>query len=103
MREYVRGKAHTNGVESFRSALRRAHEGTFHKINAKHLNPYVTEFAGGHNVRDSGALAQLTALVAGLVWKRLMYRRLTADNGLSSGVRSQAAAGRARSSGVALP
>ena len=86
--EYVRGKAHTNGVESFWATLKRAHEGTFHKMSPKHLNRYVTEFAGKHNVRDSGTLAQMTALVAGLVGKRLMYRDLIADNGLPSGARS---------------
>ena len=88
VKEYVRGRAHTNGMESFRSMLKRAHEGTFHKISAKHLNRYVTEFAGKHNVRDSGTPAQTPALVAGLVGKRLMYRGLIADTGLSSGARS---------------
>lgn len=68
--------------------LKRAHEGTFHKISRKHLNRYVQEFAGKHRVRDSGTLAQMTALVAGLVGKRLMYRDLIADNRLSAGGRS---------------
>ena len=86
--EYVRGKASTNGVESFWSMLKRAHEGTFHKISPRHLNRYVQEFAGKHNIRDLGTLAQMTALAAGLVGKRLMYRDLIADNGLSSGARS---------------
>ena len=31
--EYVRWKAHTNGVESFWSLLKRAHTGTFHKLS----------------------------------------------------------------------
>ena len=33
--EYVRGQAHTNGVESFWSMLKRAHNGTFHKMSPK--------------------------------------------------------------------
>ena len=86
--EYVRGKASTNGVESFWSMLKRAHKGTFHKISPKHLNRYVQEFAGKHNIRELGTLAQMTWLVAGLVGKRLMYRNLIAGNGLSSGARS---------------
>ena len=86
--EYVRGKAHTNGVESFWSMLKRAHEGTFHKISPKHLNRYVQEFAGKHNIRDADTLAQMTVLAAGLVGKRLMYRDLVADNGLASGARA---------------
>ena len=55
--EYVDGMAHTNGIESFWSMLKRAHKGTFHKISPKHLQRYVSEFAGKHNVRDSGTLA----------------------------------------------
>ena len=35
--EYVRGMAHTNGVESFWSMLKRAYIGTYHKLSPKHL------------------------------------------------------------------
>ena len=86
--EYVKGQAHINGIESFWATLKRAHKGTFHKISPKHLNRYVQEFAGKHNVRDLGTLAQMTTLAARLVGKRLMYRDLIAKNGLSSGARA---------------
>lgn len=62
--ECVRGKAHTNGIESFWAMLKRAHNGSFHKISHKHLHRYVTEFAGKHNVRDLHTLAQMAALAA---------------------------------------
>ena len=65
--EYVNGMAHTNGIESFWSMLKRAHKGTFHKISPKHLQRYVSEFAGKHNVRDSGTLVQMHDTVARLV------------------------------------
>ena len=83
--EYVNGMAHTNGIESFWSMLKRAHKGTFHKISPKHLQRYVSEFAGKHNVRDSGTLVQMHDTVARLVGRNLLYRDLIADNGLSSG------------------
>ena len=83
--EYVRGQAHTNGIESFWSMLKRAHDGTFHKMSPKHLQRYVSEFAGKHNIRDSGTLAQMRDTVAALVGRNLLYRDLVADNGLSSG------------------
>ena len=83
--EYVRGMAHTNGIESYWAMLKRAHGGTFHKISPKHLQRYVSEFAGKHNVRNSGTLAQMRDTVAGLVGRNLLYRDLIADNGLSSG------------------
>ena len=83
--EYVDGMAHTNGIESFWSMLKRAHKGTFHKISPKHLQRYVSEFAGEHNVRESGTLAQMRDTVARLVGRRLLYRDLIAPNGLSPG------------------
>ena len=68
--------------------LKRAHKGTFHKLSQKHLQRYVNEFAGKHNVRNADTQAQMAALTASLVGKRLMYRDLIAENGLPSGARS---------------
>ena len=86
--EYVRGMAHTNGMESFWSMLKRAHGGTFHKLSPKHLNRYVLEFAGRHNIRDLDTIAQMRDTVARMVGRNLFYRDLIADNGLPSGARS---------------
>ena len=85
--EFVKGDAHTNGIESFWSMLKRAHKGTFHKLSPKHLQRYVNEFAGRHNVRDLGTLEQMRDTVARLIGRRLLYRDLIADNGLSSTAR----------------
>ena len=85
--EYVRGMAHTNGVESFWSMLKRAHKGVYHKFSVKHLQRYVNEFAGRHNVRERDTLAQMAALATGMAEKRLTYAALIADNGLPSGAR----------------
>ena len=82
--EYVRDLAHTNGVESFWSTLKRAHKGTFHRLSPKHLNRYVQEFAGKHNLRELGTLDQMRDTVARLVGRRLLLRDLVADNGLGS-------------------
>ena len=68
--------------------LKPAHKGTFHKISPKHLDRYVREFAGKHNIRDSGTLAQMVIVALGLAGKRLKYRELIADNGRSSGARA---------------
>ena len=85
--QYVRGQAHTNGMESFWAMLKRAHDGTFHKISPKHLQRYVSEFAGKHNHRDAGTLAQMRDTVARLVGQRLLWRELVAPNGLSNAAR----------------
>ncbi len=58
--------------------LKRAHEGTFHKISPKHLQRYVDEFACRHNIRGMDTLDQMTAMFEGMVGKRLMYKQLTA-------------------------
>ncbi len=86
--EYVNGMAHVNGIESFWSMLKRAHKGTFHKISPKHLDRYVQEFAGKHNIRESGTLVQMRHTVSRLVGRRLLLRDLVADNGLASSARS---------------
>lgn len=86
--EYVRGMAHTNGMESFWSMLKRAHTGTFHKISPKHLDRYVQEFAGKHNLRESDTIDQMRAVVVRLMGRELTYDGLIADNGLPSGARS---------------
>ena len=75
--EYVDGMAHTNGIESFWSMLKRAHKGVYHKISVKHLQRYVDEFAGRHGVRENDTITQMQDVVAGMVGKRLMYRELT--------------------------
>ena len=75
--QYVQGEAHTNGIESFWSMLKRGYHGTYHKMSWKHLQRYVTEFAGRHNVRNLDTIQQMTALAHGMEGKRLTLRQLT--------------------------
>ena len=86
--EFVRGEVHTNGIESFWAMLKRAHKGTYHKISEKHMDRYVTEFSGRHNVRRMDTDEQMRALVSGMRGRRLRYPDLIVDNGLSSGARA---------------
>ena len=86
--EYVKGEVHTNGIESLWSMLKRAHTGTFHKLSPKHLDRYVQEFAGRHNVREQDTIEQMRAVTAGMDGKRLTYERLIEANGLASGARA---------------
>ena len=77
--EYVNGMAHTNGIESFWSLLKRGYHGTFHHISPKHLHRYVNEFATRHNMRPKDTEVMMNETVARMVGKRLMYRDLVAD------------------------
>ena len=86
--EYVRDRAHTNGMESFWSMLKRGCMGVYHKISPKHLDRYVAEFSGRHNIRTADTRMQMARVGAGMVGKQLRYHTLIADNGLASGARS---------------
>lgn len=68
--------------------LKRSYTGTFHMMSPKHLERYVREFSSRHNVRELDTLDQMRLLVMAVVGRRLMYRELTADNGLDAGARS---------------
>lgn len=59
--EFVRGMAHTNGIESFWSMLKRGLVGVYHQVSVKHLQRYTTEFAGRHNQRQLDTEAQMGA------------------------------------------
>ena len=85
--QYVDGQVHTNGIESFWAMLKRSHKGTFHKISPKHLQRYVNEFAGRHNLRDQDTAGQMEPLTECMVGQRLKYRELIAPNGLSAQTR----------------
>ena len=75
----MRGKVHTNEVEGFWSTLQRAYKGTFHKMSAKHLQRYVNEMIGRHNLRGLDTIVQVESIARGLVGKRLRFKEPTAS------------------------
>ena len=80
--EFVHKQAHTNGVESFWSLLKRGYHGTFHHVSEKHLDRYVNEVAGRHNQRPEDTEDQMSIVSAGLDGKRLPYTELTKQKDL---------------------
>ena len=75
--DYVNELAHINGMESFWSMMKRGYHGTYHWMSVKHLNRYVSEFAGRHNVRSQDTIMQMVLLAIGMVGKTLPYKELT--------------------------
>ena len=76
--QWVNGQAHTNGLESFWSLMKRGYHGTYHKMSVKHLGRYVREFAGRHNQRQLNTIDQMELMVRGMVGKRLSGQDLKA-------------------------
>lgn len=77
-KEYVNGMAHTNGIESFWALMKRGYHGTYHHWSAKHLDRYVREFSGRHNIRELDTVDQMSSVARSMIGKRLKYRELTA-------------------------
>lgn len=76
--EYVRDNAHTNGIESFWSMLKRAFHGTYHWFSAKHMDRYVEQFVAKHNMRNMDTLDLMENSAAGMAGRRLKYVELIA-------------------------
>ncbi len=75
--EYVKGRASTNGVESFWALLKRGYYGTFHNMSVNHLPRYVDEFATRQNAIGLTTEDQIVATLSASVGKTLPYKELT--------------------------
>ena len=79
-KEFVRGMASTNGIESVWAVLKRSIVGTYHHVSVKHLHRYVSEAAfrlNEGNVKNK-LMDRLEALCCKMVGVRLSYEELTA-------------------------
>ena len=74
----MKDQAHTNGIESFWSMLKRGYDGTYHHMSLQHLGRYIGEFSGRHNDRPADTIEQMQNMVQGLNKRRLRYSDLTA-------------------------
>lgn len=75
-RQCVEGDAHTSGFESSRATLKRSYKGTYYSWSAKHLNRYVADHAGRHNIRPVDTLEQMEETTQGMFGERLKYADL---------------------------
>ena len=93
--QYVDGQAHVNGMESFWALMKRGYYGIYHRMSPKHLDRYVDEFSGRHNIRCQDTIDQMEFVARGLLGKLLRYRDLIKPNGRPSGARELAPSRRA--------
>jgi transposase-like protein len=84
--EYVRGAAHTNGIESVWAVLKRGLHGVYHHASPQHLFRYVDEFTWRLNEGNviHHTLNRLAAFVDATVGKRLTYNRLIGKVGVQA-------------------
>ena len=79
-KEYVKGEAHTNGIESVWAVFKRGLIGVYHHASKPHLNRYINEFAfrlDDGNVKRH-TMNRLDSLTAGAAGRRITYKELTA-------------------------
>jgi hypothetical protein len=77
-KEYVRGIAHTNTIESFWSLLKKGHYGIFHTISEKHLHRYIAEFETRWNMNELNGFERVDAMLESTSGLRLDYKGLKA-------------------------
>jgi hypothetical protein len=76
--EYVRGEVHTNGLENFRSLLKRGINGTYVSVELFHPFRYLDEHAFRYNNRNGFTdKDRFDLAVCQIVGKRLTFDRLT--------------------------
>ncbi len=76
--EYVKGMAHTNGIESVWAVLKRGLNGTFHQVSVKHLSRYIHEFSFRLNEGRCGreTMHRIESVCDAAIGKRLTYQGL---------------------------
>jgi transposase-like protein len=80
---YVNGTVHTNGLENFWSLLKRGIRGTYVSVEPFHLFRYLDEQAFRFNERDGNDRDRFTAVIDGIVVRRLTYDALTGKEALT--------------------
>ena len=77
--EYVKGLAHTNGIESVWAILKRGLTGTFHQVSMKHLDRYLNEFTFRLNEGNCqvDTADRMKALFGAMQGKTITYAGLT--------------------------
>ena len=74
-KEYVKGKVHTNTIESFWAILKRGIVGVYHFTSKKHLQLYIDEFVFRYNSRMNTEASRFNLLLNNMD-NRITYKQL---------------------------
>ncbi len=79
-KEFVNGMAHTNGIESVSTVLKRGYNGIYHNWSKKHCKAYINEFSFRLNEGNCKVDTQdrLDSLFNGMVGRTINYKDLVA-------------------------
>ena len=83
--KYVRGEAHTSGIEGFWSMIKRSVTGAYPCWSKKHIHRYINELASRHNLCMADRVGQIELTILGMTGKRLRHKDMISDDGLPSG------------------
>ena len=77
--QYVKGEAHTNGIESVWAVLKRGYNGVYHHWSKKHMQRYINEFVFRFNEGNDRyhTLDRLDMIIDNGFGKRMTYQTLT--------------------------
>jgi len=73
-REYVRGDAHTNTIESVFALVKRGVYVVYHNVSKEHLHRYLSEFDFRYNHRSFDDGERMVTAICKSEGRRLMYR-----------------------------
>jgi len=82
--EYVNGRIHTNGIESFWNLLKRSIKGTYISVEPFHLGRYVDEQVFRFNERKGYDCDRFATALRGALGKRLTYKELIGNGAIAS-------------------
>ncbi len=79
VKEFVRGMAHTNGIESIWAVLKRGYNGVYHQWSKKHMRNYINEFSFRMNEGNCkySTIDRVNALILKSIGTRITYKELT--------------------------
>ena len=79
--ERVDCMTHIQRIESFWFTFIRTFKGTFHRLSHEHLQRYVNEFEGKHNISELDTMDQMRLVDMELKVKWLQYKKLVRHSG----------------------